>query len=48
MSVHKLPLTNDEPRRPRLTEALVVPCAAFDPGQVHHIGVFLGARGSSR
>ena len=42
MSVHKLPLTNDEPRRPRLTEALVVPCAAFDPGQVHHIGVFLG------
>jgi 3-isopropylmalate dehydrogenase len=42
MSVHKLPLSNDEPKRPRLTETLAVPCAAFDPTAVHHIGVFLG------
>ena len=32
----------DEPLRPRLSETLAVPCAAFDPGAVHHIGVFLG------
>lgn len=42
MSVHKLPLTSEEPLRPRLSETLAVPCAAFDPAQVHHIGVFLG------
>ena len=34
--------TIDEPSRPRLSETLGVPCAAFDPAQVHHIGVFLG------
>ena len=32
----------DEPMRPRLSETLGVPCAAFDPSAVHHIGVFLG------
>lgn len=32
----------DEPMRPRLSETLGVPCAAFDPSGVHHIGVFLG------
>lgn len=42
MSVHKLPLTSEEPLRPRLSETLAVPCAAFDPAQVHHVGVFLG------
>ncbi len=42
MNVHKLPLTNDEPLRPRLSETLSVPCAAFDPARVHHVGVFLG------
>ena len=31
-----------EPLRPRLSENLCVPCAAFDPAAVHHIGVFLG------
>ncbi|MEO8142248.1 MAG: hypothetical protein ABI617_06280, partial [Sphingomicrobium sp.] len=42
MTVQKLPIRIDEPRRPRLTETLGVPCAAFDPAAVHHIGVFLG------
>lgn len=42
MSVHKLHLTSEEPLRPRLSETLAVPCATFDPAQVHHIGVFLG------
>ncbi|MCY7279628.1 MAG: hypothetical protein LH610_01785 [Sphingomonas bacterium] len=32
----------DEPLRPRLSETVGVPCAAFDISQVHHIGVFLG------
>jgi 3-isopropylmalate dehydrogenase len=31
-----------EPLRPRLTETLHVPCAAFDPAEVHHVGVFMG------
>lgn len=31
-----------EPLLPRLTETLHVPCPAFDPARVHHIGVFLG------
>lgn len=42
MSVHKLPLTSEEPLRPRLSETLAVPCAVFDPAAVHHVGVFLG------
>ena len=42
MTVHKLSPTIDEPLRPRLSETLGVPCAAFDPAGVHHIGVFLG------
>lgn len=36
------PLSLDEPLRPRLSETLAVPCAAFDAATVHHIGVFLG------
>ena len=35
-----LPLA--EPLRARLSETLSIPCAAFDPAAVHHIGVFLG------
>ena len=31
-----------EPLRPRLSETLCVPCAAFDPAAVHHIGILLG------
>jgi 3-isopropylmalate dehydrogenase len=31
-----------EATRPRLTEALHVPCAPWDPARIHHIGVFLG------
>ena len=31
-----------EPPRPRLSETLANPCAAFDPVRVHHIGVFMG------
>jgi 3-isopropylmalate dehydrogenase len=31
-----------EPAHPRLAEALHVPCPAYDPARVHHIGVFLG------
>ncbi len=42
MSVHKLPLTREEPLRPRLSESLAVPCAAFDPARVHHVGVCVG------
>lgn len=42
MSVHNLHSTVGEPLRPRLTETLAVPCAAFDPASVHHVGVFLG------
>ena len=36
------PVTLDESARPRLSETLGVPCAAFDPARVHHIGVLLG------
>jgi 3-isopropylmalate dehydrogenase len=42
MTIPSPPISLDEPLRPRLGETLGVPCAAFDPGQVHHIGVFLG------
>ncbi|MCY7270462.1 MAG: hypothetical protein LH485_00195 [Sphingomonas bacterium] len=42
MTIASQPLTLDEPMRPRLSEALGVPCAAFDPARVHHIGVVLG------
>jgi len=42
MTIANHKFTLDEPMRPRLSETLGVPCAAFDPGQVHHIGVFLG------
>ena len=42
MSIASHTFTVEEPTRPRLSETLGVPCAAFDPGQVHHIGVFLG------
>ena len=42
MNVQSLPLRSDEQMRARLTEELCVPCAAFDPRQIHHIGVFLG------
>ena len=31
-----------EPVKPRLAEALHVPCAPYDPASVHHVGVFLG------
>lgn len=31
-----------EPAQPRLCETLHVPCPAFDPARVHHIGVFHG------
>ncbi len=41
-NVQKLPARIDERRRARLTETLAVPCAAFDPAAVHHVGVFLG------
>ena len=42
MIIASHPVTLDEPLRPRLSETLGVPCAAFDPAQVHHIGVLLG------
>jgi len=42
MSIATPPKYLDEPMRPRLSETLGVPCPAFDPGQVHHVGVFLG------
>ena len=42
MIIASHPVTLDEPPRPRLSETLGVPCAAFDPAQVHHIGVLLG------
>jgi len=31
-----------EPLKPRLMETLHVPCAPYDPAQVHHVGVFTG------
>lgn len=42
MTVQTHMLTDHDPLRPRLSETLAVPCAAFDPGRVHHVGVFLG------
>ena len=42
MIIASHPVTLDEPARPRLSETLGVPCAAFDPAQIHHIGVLLG------
>ena len=42
MSLISTPAPIDEPLRPRLAETLAVPCAAFDPARVHHVGVFLG------
>ena len=42
MIIASHPVTLDEPPRPRLSETLGVPCAAFDPARVHHIGVLLG------
>ena len=42
MTIAPKPLRLAEPLRPRLSETLGVPCAAFDPARVHHVGVFLG------
>ncbi len=32
----------DEPLRPRLAQTLGIPCPAFDPSQVHPVGVLVG------
>lgn len=31
-----------EPVKPRLVETLHVPCPAYDPASVHHVGIFMG------